>query len=464
MSTKLERGLVIGPYQLDFRLGVGGMGEVWSARKTGGDRVAIKLLRSDLDPADHQLFVDEARTALLLEHPNIVRTYDVGDASELGYYYIVMEQIAGPSVSVLLQACQAQGVTVAPELVAFIGQQIARALHYAHAEANLGGRLLHLVHRDLTPHNILLDPAGRALLTDFGVARTDVQEHHTQTGTIRGKPAYMSPEQVSQEPVDQRTDLFSLGIVLYEMATLRRLFGRANMILSIRALVEEEPVPIPQLVPSFPEPLWEVIAQMLQKRRNKRIGSAAEVDQALSALGPLLPAMARAPAALSAFLGWLYPAGSFDAERISKYEATQSTTTAPDLGAALGPREDEALTELDRRQKTVSWPVLDLSGALELPPVQPVDLRDILDTKLPERPTASPDGRAEVAPTPGLRLGGLMLAGISVGLGVLSLVAWWASRPIEPEIPRVTLVTRPLTPPATSTSTVTRSSTTTSTP
>lgn len=458
MSTKLERGLVIGPYQLDFRLGVGGMGEVWSARKDNGERVAIKLLRADLDPADHQLFVDEARTALVLEHPNIVRTYDVGDASELGYYYIVMEQIAGPSVSVLLQACQAQEVSVAPEVVAFVGQQIARALHYAHAEANLGGRLLHLVHRDLTPHNILLDPAGRALLTDFGVARTDVQEHHTQTGTIRGKPAYMSPEQVSQEPVDQRTDLFSLGIVLYEMATLRRLFGRANMILSIRALVEEEPVPIPQLVPGFPEPLWQVIAQMLQKRRHKRIGSAAEVDQALSALSSAMPNLARAPATLSGFLGWLYPPGSFDAERISKYEATQSTTTAPNLAGASEPREDEALTELDRRQKTVSWPVLDLSGAAELPPVQPLDLRDILDTKLPERPAAAPEGRAEVRATAGLPVGTLMLAGISVGLGVLALVAWWVSRPLEPEIPRVTLVTRP--PPLAATASVTRSSTT----
>ncbi|MBK6686289.1 MAG: serine/threonine protein kinase [Deltaproteobacteria bacterium] len=462
MSTKLERGLVIGPYQLDFRLGVGGMGEVWSARQEGGDRVAIKLLRTDLDPADHQLFVDEARTALVLEHPNIVRTYDVGDASELGYYYIVMEQIAGPSVSVLLQTCQQQDVKVAPEVVAYIGQQIARALHYAHAEANLGGRLLHLVHRDLTPHNILLDPAGRALLTDFGVARTDVQEHRTQTGTIRGKPAYMSPEQVSQEPVDQRTDLFSLGIVLYEMATLRRLFGRANMILSIRALVEDEPVPIPQLVPGFPEPLWEVIAQMLQKRRNKRIGSAAEVDQALSALGPTMPNLARAPATLAAFLGWLYPAGSFDAERISQKEGTQSTTTAPDLAAATEPQEDEALTELDRRQKTVSWPVLDQSGALELPPVQPLDLRDILDTKLPERPAASAEVRPEVAPARGLGLGILMLAGIGVGLSVLVFVAWWVSRPLEPEIPRVTLVTRSLPPPVTSTTAVTRSSTTSS--
>lgn len=459
MSTKLARGLVVGGYELDFRLGVGGMGEVWAAKKADGSRVAVKLLRTDLDPADHQLFVDEARTALVLDHPHIVRTWDVGEAEALGYFYIVMELISGPSISVMLQACQQQGVKVPAELVAAIGRQIAQALHYAHVEAQVGGRFLHLIHRDITPHNILLDPKGRALLTDFGVARTDVQEHRTQTGTIRGKPAYMAPEQVSQERIDQRTDLFSLGIVLYEMATMRRLFGRANMILSIRAVVEEEPVPIPELVPGFPEPLWQLIKEMLEKRIARRVGSAAEVAARLAVLDAAPVGTSRSGPGLAAFLGWLYPAGSFDAERASHHEATQSTTTAPDLSAAReeqGP--DEALTELDRKEQTRSWPVFDRSGTFDLPPARPLELRDMLDTMVPPAagtPAPAPPGPssrdAGVRPSAGLWLAALLGAGL-VGLAG---AGWLAGRRAEPEIPQVPLLTRSVVPPPTTSTTAT---------
>ena len=219
MSVDLDIGAHVGRYQLLFRLGKGGMGEVWAARRPHeaalGFRkvVALKVLRQrELNANAVLMFLDEAKAASVLQHPAIVPTVDLG--RDEGLLYIAMELVQGPSLTALLQRMVIDRGTVPPALVAHIGARLSSALDYAHTRAQYHGQLLRLVHRDVSPHNVLLDVhSGEIRLTDFGVARTSIQDHESKVGTIRGKPSYMAPEQVVGGDIDHRTDLFALGIV-----------------------------------------------------------------------------------------------------------------------------------------------------------------------------------------------------------------------------------------------------------
>ena len=294
------------------------MGEVWAAAKHQSDLgftklIALKVLSlAHANENDTLLFYDEAKAASSLEHSAVVSTRDLGEDDDR--LYIAMDLVRGPSLTALLQRVVVAQNRFEPELIAYIGQQLGRALDYAYTRATHEGRRLRLVHRDISPHNILLDLNGSVRLTDFGVARTAIQDHRSLAGTIRGKPSYMAPEQVIGGPLDARTDLFALGIVLYELAALRRLFGRKNPLKSMDAVLQYMPRPLTELVPGFPPRLGRVIAKLLEKSPANRFPSAAAFLAALAEASSDFPTMADAGGMLVQKIEDHFDPGDFDAD------------------------------------------------------------------------------------------------------------------------------------------------------
>lgn len=255
-------------------IGSGGMAEVHLGHRQGLEgfqrAVAIKTINGHgVDRDAVRLFLDEARAASNLEHSGIVRTIDLGFDDDT--LYIVMEYVSGPPLSRILRALKERGRALRPPLVAHLGAQVAMALDYAHhrAQADDGRRLL-LVHRDVSPHNVLITRQGNVKLTDFGIARSAIQHHVTRTGMVRGKAAYMAPEQVMAKPLDGRTDLFALGLVLYEALTLRRPFERSDEVSSMRAVVKDVVPPVETVVPGIQPELARWIGACLEKSPAQR--------------------------------------------------------------------------------------------------------------------------------------------------------------------------------------------------
>jgi serine/threonine protein kinase len=282
-STHLKEGptvaLVFGKYERIRRIAQGGMGEVFLARQTGVlDRLAIlKALRADLSK-EHEFveqFLDEARVAATLNHPNIVAIFDVGDWQ--GTYYIAMEYIAGEDLSKLWYAAAKAGIGLPFQVSVRIIMEAALGLDHAHRAKDVRGKPLTIVHRDISPQNIMVRQDGVTKLVDFGIAKAANKNSRTQAGMVKGKLQYMSPEQVRGEPLDGRSDQFSLGIVLWEMCTGRRLFKADSEINTLQKILQT-PVPKPTShVPGFPAELEAIIMRMLERDINRRFASLGDV-------------------------------------------------------------------------------------------------------------------------------------------------------------------------------------------
>jgi serine/threonine protein kinase len=220
--------LVFGPYELLERIAAGGMAEVYVARRQGprgfNKTVAVKRILPQLaqDPEFVAMFVDEARVAATLSHPNIVQVFDFGE--QQGELYMAMEYVRGTNAARLIRRAAARGEVIPLDVCLHVVLSVLRGLEYAHTAVDDVGEPLHLVHRDVSPGNVLVDDSGAVKLTDFGIARAANFEHRTAVGHLKGKVGYMSPEQVLGQEVDARSDLFTLGIVLAEMLTLRPVF------------------------------------------------------------------------------------------------------------------------------------------------------------------------------------------------------------------------------------------------
>ncbi len=323
VSEAFRTGDRVAGYSLLFRLGKGGMGEVWAARRgSNSTPIAMKLLRARTDKKS-PMFLDEARTAAALRHPHIVSTFESG--VERGLMYIAMELIPGPSLHSLQKALGRSGQSMPPAAVRDIGIAMADALAYA-SEVKVNARRLDLVHRDISPHNILSSVTGRSYLSDFGVARTTYQLHETMRGEIRGKPGYMSPEQVNEERLDPRSDLFCLGIVLWELATQRRLFKRATLLKALVAVAEEPAPDVREIQPQLPAGFAAAIARCLDKDPAQRFQSAAELRAALESLDQLGP---RSEASLAQLIASAYPPGTFDVLAKTAQVGQRSPTPVP---------------------------------------------------------------------------------------------------------------------------------------
>src|ERR1700744_1854280 len=221
--------LRLGPYELLRRIATGGMAEVYLARRGGPHGfkkiVAVKRILPQYarDPDFVAMFVDQARICARLVHPNIVQVFDFGEQD--GELYMAMEYVDGTTGARLVRAAASRGDDVPLDAALHITLSVLRALEYAHGARDEYGSPLALVHRDVSPGNVLIDRSGAVKLTDFGIARAAEIERRTDAGQLKGKLGYMSPEQVVGRELDARSDIFTLGIVLAEMLILRPLFS-----------------------------------------------------------------------------------------------------------------------------------------------------------------------------------------------------------------------------------------------
>ncbi len=273
-AKRLREGDVVGPCRLEKKIGAGGMGMVWRARHIALDRdVAVKILASRLKTRPHavQRFLSEARAAARLNHPNILAVHDVGE--EHGTYFMVMEYVRGKSLEQILLKQKRLGLGEALKIT----RQAADALGYAHGCG--------IVHRDIKTGNTMVGETGRVTIVDFGLTKTiGVDAHLTTVGTVLGTPHYMSPEQAEGADVDGRSDLYSLGVTLFEMLTGQLPFDggtRWDVLLRLR----KEPPPDPSLIrPDIPEALAKLVLRLLAKTPEARPRTGAELVRAVDAI------------------------------------------------------------------------------------------------------------------------------------------------------------------------------------
>ncbi|HOX43367.1 MAG TPA: serine/threonine-protein kinase [Myxococcota bacterium] len=282
----------IGRYRLLERVGKGGMAEVFKAEDRPPDGpprlVAVKRLFPKL-AADREfvgMFVNEARIASGMQHPNIVRVHDLVNIGSS--YYIVMEYLEGLDLESLVAASPPGQLALTLPEIGYVVHQVALGLDYAHQGGGRSDRGP-VVHRDITPGNVLVDRQGRVKITDFGIARAMQYASFTRPGLLKGKYEYMAPEYVQGLPFDGRADLFSLGVVLYELLTGRSPFQGVNAKEIWARVLREEPAPPSSLVREATRPMDSVALKALAKRPEKRYQTGAEMAQALQRFFTLKP-------------------------------------------------------------------------------------------------------------------------------------------------------------------------------
>jgi serine/threonine-protein kinase len=278
----------LGKYKLVKLIASGGMAEVYLARQAGAagfeKLVCLKRIVPHLarDKQFVEMFLNEARLAARLDHPNIVSIFDLGEVN--GNYFIAMEFIDGPSLRAIHKTAADRGELLPVPETCKIVSMAAGGLQYAHDLAGSDGRPLGLVHRDISPDNILVHRNGAAKVVDFGIAKAANSSSQTRTGTLKGKVAYMPPEQLRGEELDRRTDVFALGVVLYELLAGRRPWEGVSDVALIGKIMTEKPQPLAELRPDAPPELCAIVEKALAKDRAQRYQSCHELQADLESL------------------------------------------------------------------------------------------------------------------------------------------------------------------------------------
>jgi serine/threonine-protein kinase len=267
------------------KLATGGMAEIWLARQRGlagfNRFVVIKKILSHLSEQETfvKMFLDEARTSAQLNHPNVVQIYDLG--READSYYIAMEFIAGENLAAIAWRGMKRGRPLPAAFAARVIADTCKALHYAHHLRGSDGAALEIVHRDISPQNILVTYEGEVKVVDFGIAKATTKSEHTKTGMLKGKFSYMSPEQCLGAPVDMRSDIFALGILLYELCTGKRLFKHESELMILEMITKRSVVPPSQVAPGISQRLEDVIMTALEKPVESRYQTAQDMQIAI---------------------------------------------------------------------------------------------------------------------------------------------------------------------------------------
>jgi len=446
----------LGKYRLLAPIASGGMAEVWLAEVDGPagfvKRVALKLVRADFsdDPEMVRMFIQEANLASRLHHANIVHVFGFDRID--GRYAIAMELVHGRSLRAVLDRCRETGLRLGLPRAVRVAAEVAKALAYAHRPEEEGG-VAGIVHRDVSPHNVLVSFEGEVKLADFGIARGRDGADLTHPGTVKGKAGYMPPEQARGGPLDARADVFALGVVLWEMCAGRRLFDRGNETATLAAVEGATVSPPSEWNEEVPRRLDEIVLAALERDPSRRTGSAAALAQGLAEVGL---GLARTPEEqdLRPLMRRLWPV---EETRMTPFSAPPSTSAGPGeprrrrglakgvafalLAAALA-----ALAAAGRRGRAPAEAALSprpVAGTPARPPLPPPSAA--LEVSPPPAPPRAPaprpaDGRAgKVASlaTPGGpslpavrgssdRLGGLDTPDPATGDGILfvNTVPW----------------------------------------
>jgi serine/threonine-protein kinase len=365
-TSSIPAPLRLGPYELLRRIATGGMAEVYLARRAGPHGfqklVAVKriLPQYTRDPDFVAMFVDEARVCARLSHPNIVQVFDFGEQD--GELYMAMEYVEGTTGARLVRAAAARGDDVPLDVCLHIVLSILRALDYAHAVRDDDGRSILLVHRDVSPGNVLIDRSGGVKLTDFGIARAAEIERRTDAGQLKGKLGYMSPEQVVGRELDARSDIFTVGIVMAELLVLRPLFSGAQDLDVLMRIRDADVSVIDRSGARIPDDVRAVLLRALSRDPALRWPSAAAMIEAFEELARRRR-LQTGPSRLAAFVERLGLPEEVDLEghtdesdttlRFIKRDGSSPPSTAPAGDQAAAP----ALYRIKRVDGTLLGPV-----------------------------------------------------------------------------------------------------------
>jgi TonB family protein len=416
-----------GQYEILERIASGGMAELYKARRSGVEGfqkiVAIKKILPHL--ADNEefitMFADEAKLAAQLNHPSIVHIFDLGKI-EGGGYFIAMEYIDGRDLRGLLQAAHDVGSPLPIPLAVFIASKVAAALDYAHRRRDAAGREMTIVHRDVSPQNILISYEGDIKLCDFGIAKAASKASQTQSGALKGKVQYMSPEQAWGKPIDRRSDLFSLGAVLFEMLTDQKLF-RGDSDLTVLEKVRAADVVAPSSInPEVPKNLDAILLKALAREAEERYSNASDMLRDLEAV-----LYAYTPAPGSADLAIFLHRLAAEEQAIAESKARQATQAAK--------------AEPEKKRKSKGTPVARRTGSV---PKLVVPSGATPATGTPP-PAAAPATTRKGSTGPGVfgafsskrieaekRSRAPLYGMIVVACAALAGVAWWAMRKPSP--------------------------------
>src|SRR3954470_13053071 len=350
VAAASDVGISFGKYFLMKKLAAGGMGEVFLAQKQGPAGfqkilVGKKILAHLTESKEFvEAFLGEARLAAQMNHRNIVQVFELGQQS--GAYFIAMEYVQGKSLRDLIDTTMRRKEKIPAELCRSLAEQICDGASYAHNLTDMGGRSLNLVHRDLNPQNVLISYGGDVKIIDFGIAKSELSTVKTEAGMIKGKFVYMSPEQSLAKKLDKRSDIFAIGISLYEMLTGINPFHKSNIVLTLEAVQRYEPPPPSEYDPAY-APFDPIIARALAKDRDRRYADASEMQDDLRRV--VVP---RPPERLGPFMSRLFRAqleeeqkmlmdsdrhrvaGALPPKTPSRYTQTPSRPSAPSAGAA----------------------------------------------------------------------------------------------------------------------------------
>jgi serine/threonine-protein kinase len=416
-------GRRLGRYEVLARLASGGMAAVYVARAlgvAGFERLfAIKVLHPHLAHEQEfiTMFLDEARLAARIRHPNVVPTIDISDTGDAGYY-LVMDYIEGDHLGALLQKAYKLGSKLPTPIALRAMVDALEGLAAAHNLTDENGRRINLVHRDVSPHNIMVSTDGIARLTDFGVAKAEVRlMSTTRQGQFKGKLAYMAPEHASTGEADQRSDLFSAGIILWESLTGRRLFRAENQAATLNKICIE-PIPMPSSVDPELAPFDTILAMALARDPAERFQTAEEFAEAIEANAEMLGGLANQRA-----VGKLVR--EYAAEKIEHDRELIRVAVAE-----IGQPSAEHAMEMPAAARDSVHPGLQAGSAFLAPPIT-----------LPE-----PAAQDIELPEPSSSGGGRRFAWLAVGALVLVAVALAVAAALMKETPTVTNV--PLAPAA----------------
>jgi tRNA A-37 threonylcarbamoyl transferase component Bud32 len=424
----------IGRYEILRRLGEGGMAEIYLARVVGLEGfeklVVVKRLPSwaleNRELVD--MFLHEARLAALLQHQNVVQVFDVGIVEDS--YFFSMEFVHGQDASRILRAARQQERTIPLDVALTVVRDVAAGLHYAHEKPDAGGHPLGIIHRDVSPSNVLVSYDGMVKLADFGIAKARSRDHETRHGTLKGKIAYMSPEQCRAQPLDRRSDLFSLGVVLWELTTGQRLFtGPSDF--DILERIVHQPAPPPSSVRAdYPPALEALVRRALERDRAARPATAEQIQLELEAFA-LGAGMTLSTVRVARFMGQLFQ------DEITAWQSAQ----ARNLGLAehLTATWDLAVGQAPTRLLAPGAPE---TRALTPPPRRPGGAAPAATVAItPASATVREPGPPPVAAARRMRW---VVAALAGGLlaAVLGL-AWLALRPARPATPVVIVPAAP---------------------
>ncbi len=347
-----------GQYEIIEKIASGGMAELYKARRTGVEGfqkiVAIKKILPHIadDEEFVTMFADEAKLAAQLNHPNIIHIYDLGKI-QAGGYFIAMEHVDGRDLRSIEQSAREHSVPLPVSLAVYVASKVASALDYAHRRRDAEGHDLNIVHRDVSPQNILISYEGDIKLCDFGIAKAASKASKTQSGALKGKIQYMSPEQAWGKPIDRRSDIFSLGVVLHELLTGERLFQGDSDISVLEKVRSADLAPPSRLNPEVPQNLDAVVLRALAKDPDDRYANASDMLRDLeSVLYSYTPAPGSADVAI-----YLH--------RLQSEETALADSKAREAAARA---ESEEIQEPSRKAKSKSVPIVRRPGSTPAPP------------------------------------------------------------------------------------------------